>query len=114
MKVRKGQSQPEVVAAAFLILYMVLGRPFKYRVVIVTQMDFGPRYADGRRLGRRLSGCAPCRAGEDRGKQKTWLALGADLWPTFYPPIHIEPGWRVLEDRVPPKVTRFGGMLKLT
>ena len=28
MKVSKGQSQPEIVAAAFLILYMVLGRPF--------------------------------------------------------------------------------------
>ena len=28
MKVSKGRSQPEIVVAAFLILYMVLGRPF--------------------------------------------------------------------------------------
>ena len=27
-KVSKGQSQPEIVAVAFFILYMVLGRPF--------------------------------------------------------------------------------------
>ena len=38
MKVSKGQSQPEIVAAAFLILYMVLGGPFQYRVLIVTQV----------------------------------------------------------------------------
>ena len=38
MKVSKGQSQPEIVAAAFLIRYMVLGRPFYYRVLIVTQL----------------------------------------------------------------------------
>ena len=38
MKVSKGQSQPEIAAAAFLILYMVLGRPFEYRVLIVTQI----------------------------------------------------------------------------
>ena len=37
MKLSKGQSQPEIVAAAFLIPYMVQGRPFKYRVLIVTQ-----------------------------------------------------------------------------
>ena len=30
----KGQSQPEIVAAAFLILYMVLGSPFLYQVLI--------------------------------------------------------------------------------
>ena len=41
MKVSKGQqSQPEIVAAAFFILYMVLGRPFLYRVLIVTQVLF--------------------------------------------------------------------------
>ena len=38
MKVRKEQSQPEIVAAAFLIPYMVLGRPFYYRVLIVTRL----------------------------------------------------------------------------
>ena len=32
MKVSKGQSRPEIVAAAFLILYMVLGSPFLYQV----------------------------------------------------------------------------------
>ena len=37
MKISKGQSQPEIVAAAFLILYMVLGRPWKY-VSIVTRL----------------------------------------------------------------------------
>ena len=36
MKVSTGQSQPEIVAAAFLILRMVLGRPFSYRALIVT------------------------------------------------------------------------------
>ena len=41
MKVSKGQSQPEIVAAAFLILYMVLGSPFVYQVFIVTQLKFG-------------------------------------------------------------------------
>ena len=40
MKVRKGQSQPEIVAAAFLFLYMVLGSPFLYQVLIVTHMSF--------------------------------------------------------------------------
>ena len=39
MKVSKGQSQPEVVAAAILILYMVLGSPFLYQVLIVTHMS---------------------------------------------------------------------------
>ena len=38
MKVSKGQSQPEIVAAVFLIMYMVLGRPFQYRVLIVTHL----------------------------------------------------------------------------
>ena len=38
MQVSKGQSQPEIVAAASLILYMVLGSPFLYQVLIVTQM----------------------------------------------------------------------------
>ena len=38
MKVSKGQSQPEIVAAAFLFLYMVLGSPFLYRVLIATHM----------------------------------------------------------------------------
>ena len=41
MKVSKGQSQPEIVTAAFLVLYMVLGRPFQYRVLIVTHMEIG-------------------------------------------------------------------------
>ena len=36
MKVSKGRSQPEIGAAAFLILYMVLGLPFLYQVLIVT------------------------------------------------------------------------------
>ena len=40
MKVSKGQSQPELVAAAFLILYLVLGSPFVYQVLIVTQLVF--------------------------------------------------------------------------
>ena len=39
MKVSKGQSQPEIVAAAFLILYMLLGRPFEYRVLIAAQVN---------------------------------------------------------------------------
>ena len=38
MKVRKGQAQPEIVAAAFLNLYMVLGSPFLYQVLIVTHL----------------------------------------------------------------------------
>ena len=33
MKVSTGQSQPEIVAAASLILYMVLGSPFLYQVL---------------------------------------------------------------------------------
>ena len=33
-----GQYQPEIVAAAFLLLYMVLGSPFLYQVLIVTQV----------------------------------------------------------------------------
>ena len=40
MKVSKGQSQPEIAAAAFLVLFMVLGRPFKYRVLILTHVSF--------------------------------------------------------------------------
>ena len=38
MKDSKGQSQPEIAAAAFLFLYMVLGRPFQHRVLIVTHV----------------------------------------------------------------------------
>ena len=38
MNVSKGQSQPEIVAAAFLFLYMVLGSPFLCQVLIVTQL----------------------------------------------------------------------------
>ena len=38
MKVSKGQSQPKIAAAAFLILYMVLGSPFLYQVLIATHM----------------------------------------------------------------------------
>ena len=33
----KGESQPELVAAAFMVLYIILGRPF-YRVLIVTHV----------------------------------------------------------------------------
>ena len=39
MKLSKGQSQPETAAAAFLILYMALGRPLYNRVFIMTQLD---------------------------------------------------------------------------
>ena len=39
MKVSKGQAQPEMVAAAFLLLYMVLGSPFLYQVLIVTHLE---------------------------------------------------------------------------
>ena len=39
MKVSKGQSQPEIVVAAFFVLYMVLGRPFYYQVLIMTQVN---------------------------------------------------------------------------
>ena len=38
MKVSKGQSQPEIVAAAFSIPYMVLGSSFVYQVLIMTQV----------------------------------------------------------------------------
>ena len=41
MKVSKGQSQPEIVAAAFLLLCMVLGSPFLYQVLIVAHVRFG-------------------------------------------------------------------------
>ena len=37
MKVGKGQSQPEIVAAAFLNLY-ILGSPFLYHLLIVTHV----------------------------------------------------------------------------
>ena len=45
MKVSKGQSQPEIVAAAFSISYMVLGSSFVYQVLIMTQM--GTCFGDG-------------------------------------------------------------------
>ena len=38
MKASKGHSQPEMVAAAFPILYMVRGSPFLYQVLIVTHL----------------------------------------------------------------------------
>ena len=41
MKVSKGQSEPEIVAAAFSIPYMVLGSSFLYQVLIVTQVSRG-------------------------------------------------------------------------
>ena len=40
MKFSKGRSQPQIAAAAFLVLYMVLGGPCLYRVLIVTQLWF--------------------------------------------------------------------------
>ena len=40
IKVSKGQSQPQIAAAAFLTPYMVLGRPFQYQVLMVTHMLF--------------------------------------------------------------------------
>ena len=43
MKVSKGQSQPSIAAAAFLILYMVMGRQFEYRVLIVAHVAFDRR-----------------------------------------------------------------------
>ena len=33
----RGQSPPQMGAAAFSLPYMVLGRPFEYRVLILTQ-----------------------------------------------------------------------------
>ena len=47
MKVSKGQSQPKIAAAAFLILYMVLDSPFLHQVLIVTQV-----------VEPRVNGCA--------------------------------------------------------
>ena len=38
----KGKTQPEIVSAAFLILYMVLGSPFLYQVLIVTHLFTPP------------------------------------------------------------------------
>ena len=38
MTVSKGQSQPQIAAAAFFILYLVLGRPFLYQVLIMTHL----------------------------------------------------------------------------
>ena len=52
MKVSKGQSQPEIVAAAILILYTVLASPFFYRGLIVTQMRLG---LESWKVGARLS-----------------------------------------------------------
>ena len=43
MKVSKGQSQPYIVAAALVFPYMVLGQPFEYRVLIVTQVGVRKR-----------------------------------------------------------------------
>ena len=40
MKVSKGQSQPEIVAAAFLLLYMVPGSPCLYHLRLLRL--FGP------------------------------------------------------------------------
>ena len=42
----KGRSQPEIVAAAFLLLYMVLGSPFLYQVLIVTQVALNSNLND--------------------------------------------------------------------
>ena len=39
VKVSKEQSQPEIAAAAVLILYMVLGRPLQYRALIDYNYD---------------------------------------------------------------------------
>ena len=38
MKVSKGQSKAQVAAAAFLIIYMDLGRPLQYRVLSMTHI----------------------------------------------------------------------------
>ena len=45
MKVSKARSQPETAAAVFVFPYMVLGRPFESRVLIVTQL--APEKVDG-------------------------------------------------------------------
>ena len=54
MKVSKGQSQPEIVAAAFLILYMALGSPFLYQVLIVTQLSVGSHESQTQELMHQL------------------------------------------------------------
>ena len=39
MKVSKGHSQAQIAAAAFLILYMVLGRPFTGRTCLTDSIQ---------------------------------------------------------------------------
>ena len=57
MKVSKGKSQPELVAAASLLLYMVLGRPFLIqRVLIMTRYTPSVFWATGGREERRACG----------------------------------------------------------
>ena len=53
MKVSKGKTQPEIVAAAFLLLYMVLGSPFLYQVLIVTHVlpARGTQFRSSRSMG---------------------------------------------------------------
>ena len=46
MKASKGQSQPQIAAAAFLILCMVLGRSFSCRVLIMPQLSYVPSPED--------------------------------------------------------------------
>ena len=59
MKVSKGQSRPEIVAAAFLILYMVLGSPFLYQVLIVTPVV-------------EVQGCCSAFGLQDRPRADSW------------------------------------------
>ena len=65
MKVSKGKTHPEIVAAAFPIVYVVLGSPFLYQVLIVTQVTV------------RLL------AGSSKGR---W-----SCWTLFAPPLGVEP-----------------------
>ena len=78
MKVSKGQSQPEMVAAAFLILYMVLGSPFLYQVLIVTHSVF---------------------VGLLAAEKVTWASLGAQRQATELAPMlclgRVSGRWRV-------------------
>ena len=50
-QVSKGQSQPELGAAAFLVLYMVPGIPFEYQVLIVTHFVLGSCFFAGTLAG---------------------------------------------------------------
>ena len=98
MKVSKGQSQPEIVSAAFLILYMLLGlRPF----LCEAMETYGPAV-----MPATLWPPCPWRKRTPTGSLVAVLARGARLQCLRDPAFSVEHRWPVIKRKMEPLTWR--------